>query len=1193
VSRLTVTALLLTLSRTVFAAIQITSSPILPSGKVGQPYSFTFTGSGATNGAWGVAAGAPPQGLTLAPSSGTLSGVPQGGGFYSFQVVLNGANGDTATQIVTAQFASLLSLIIDTPALQEGIVGQTLSLPPVTGGAPPYKWSLQSGALPPGLSLDPNGTTVDGSYTTPGTFNFTLLVTDSTGATLFVPVTLPVIVSPPKFAGNFPTLRQGLAYDFQIVVTGGLPPFHFQTTNLYGLSVDSTGRATGIASPSGPTSLIFTDATGATIYLPVTLPVAPPGMPVDGGAMSTLAQSPFTFYLPVPGGNPPFSWSGQLPPGVSLDPTDGVLQGIIDQPTTLSVPITSTNGAGQQETTTYSLTVTPNPLTILTSSLDPVFATQDISSQIQLSGAQGTPTIIVDAEGNYGQVGLSSLVPGTYQATITATDSAGNRAQKNVPLVVAPSALQFGASNLVGVASGSTFPQKVQAVGGTPPYTFSAPDPAMLPPAISLDAFGNLTGTYTVPGNYAFPIQVTDSAGTSAYQVFDISIGGGGEFLAPLPSAVVGAPYAGSFLGPYAPPGPYSCQLPEGLPQGLTCDAAGTIRGLPLVTGVYQFWINAISGQGEPASLLQTFVIGPNPALASRGLPNAQVGTAYSMVLPTTLTNVSSWTAGPASLPSGMKFDPTTGMLSGTPSAPGLYGLVATAANQAATDAAVYTFYVVSASSLTISPAVLPPLATQNQQNTLSVSGGVPPYQWAITSGAGYLGADPYSGYAELTDATSPITVQVTDSTGRTGTTTYTVVPLDDPTVATPPSPIQGAVGTPLSYQLQVTGGIPPYSFTQPTVPGLVITPTGLLTGVPQQAGTFTLGAQFTNAGGTFGNPVSVPMVIQPQPFAVATQKLFNGHPGFAYVCPLLASGGTPPYQWSATGLPAGLKLSALGIIFGVPAQAQSAPVLVTVQDSTGNTATASLALFIDPTVPAISPGGVTSAASYQNAAVSPAEIITIFGSALGPQALQLNRPVNGAFPTELAQTQVLINGTPAPLIYVSDSQAAAVTPASLAGQQASTITVVRNGIASAPATVFVNAVTPGVFTLDASGTGAAAMLNQDETVNSKTNPAASGSVVSVFVTGTGATVPGLPDGSLAPLNPPFPVPATLPGASVDGLPAQVLYAGPAPGEIYGLTQINVQLPSNLPAGAVPVTITQIPAIPAFRSQTDTVIWVR
>src|SRR5205085_7532964 len=132
-------------------------------------------------------------------------------------------------------------------------------------GAPPYRWALRSGALPPGLSVNPNGTTVDGTYATPGTFNFTLIVSDATGATLIVPVKHTVMVSRATFAGNFPTLRQGLAYDFQIVITGGLPPFQFQPQYFDGLQVDSNGRVTGIvAALPGGTTLGFSDATGAT-----------------------------------------------------------------------------------------------------------------------------------------------------------------------------------------------------------------------------------------------------------------------------------------------------------------------------------------------------------------------------------------------------------------------------------------------------------------------------------------------------------------------------------------------------------------------------------------------------------------------------------------------------------------------------------------------------------------------------------------------------------------------------------------------------------------------------------------------------------------------------------------------------------------------------------------------------------------
>jgi hypothetical protein len=295
-------------------------------------------------------------------STGTLSGVPQTGGYYSFQVALSDQMGSAAFQIVTAQFASQLSLI--NPALQEGVLGQSMHLPSVTGGGAPYQWAVQSGALPPGLALNSNGT-VNGLYTTPGTFSFTLIVTDATGVTLTIPVQQQVIVSSPILAGNLPTLRQGLEYLFPIVITGGLPPFHFLIDTLGILQVDSTG----IVSISGPqlvpggeseVPLVFSDGRGIITNTSVGLNYARPGTLVDGTNVTTLSQSPFVFYLPQPSGNPPFAWSAQLPAGVSLDPTDGVLQGNIDQPASLVFPVTSSNGSGQQVTTTYTLTISPN-----------------------------------------------------------------------------------------------------------------------------------------------------------------------------------------------------------------------------------------------------------------------------------------------------------------------------------------------------------------------------------------------------------------------------------------------------------------------------------------------------------------------------------------------------------------------------------------------------------------------------------------------------------------------------------------------------------------------------------------------------------------------------------------------------------------------------------------------------------------
>jgi uncharacterized protein (TIGR03437 family) len=71
-------------------------------------------------------------------------------------------------------------------------------------------------------------------------------------------------------------------------------------------------------------------------------------------------------------------------------------------------------------------------------------------------------------------------------------------------------------------------------------------------------------------------------------------------------------------------------------------------------------------------------------------------------------------------------------------------------------------------------------------------------------------------------------------------------------------------------------------------------------------------------------------------------------------------------------------------------------------------------------------------------------------------------------------------------------------------------------------------------------------------------NPASPGEVVAVYCTGLGAVSPAVADGAAAPLPPAQTVLAA--GAFYDGAPAQVIYAGPAPG-FAGLYQVNVQIP--------------------------------
>jgi uncharacterized protein (TIGR03437 family) len=114
----------------------------------------------------------------------------------------------------------------------------------------------------------------------------------------------------------------------------------------------------------------------------------------------------------------------------------------------------------------------------------------------------------------------------------------------------------------------------------------------------------------------------------------------------------------------------------------------------------------------------------------------------------------------------------------------------------------------------------------------------------------------------------------------------------------------------------------------------------------------------------------------------------------------------------------------------------------------------------------------------------------------------------------------------------------------------------------------------PGIFTTNSSGSGQAAVLNQDSSVNSSSNPAARGSIISVYLTGVGALYPAIADGSLGPLVAPFPAPVAGVSATIGGMDAPLTFAGQAPGLVAGATQVNIEIPRSVPVGAaIPVVI--------------------
>jgi uncharacterized protein (TIGR03437 family) len=205
----------------------------------------------------------------------------------------------------------------------------------------------------------------------------------------------------------------------------------------------------------------------------------------------------------------------------------------------------------------------------------------------------------------------------------------------------------------------------------------------------------------------------------------------------------------------------------------------------------------------------------------------------------------------------------------------------------------------------------------------------------------------------------------------------------------------------------------------------------------------------------------------------------------------------------------------------------------------------------------------VLHAATLAPTAVSPGLIISIVGSNLGPTTGVVAQPGAGqTIGTSLGGVRVRFDGIESPLLFVRNDQINAVVPYELHGRLTTRMEVEVSGRTSGPLELRVVPSAPGVFTIDASGRGRVAALNQDYTVNSPDNPARRGTVIQIFATGEGQTEPpGITGRITTPSDLKRPIlPVT---ARIDGRTVQVLYAGSAPAAIAGAFQVNLFIPED------------------------------
>jgi uncharacterized protein (TIGR03437 family) len=330
--------------------------------------------------------------------------------------------------------------------------------------------------------------------------------------------------------------------------------------------------------------------------------------------------------------------------------------------------------------------------------------------------------------------------------------------------------------------------------------------------------------------------------------------------------------------------------------------------------------------------------------------------------------------------------------------------------------------------------------------------------------------------------------------------------------------------------------------------------------------------------------PNQVPLNVTPSPLLLtapaglsASAQLNIATPGGIPVAYTASASTSAGGNWLAATLPSGLA-PAMQLVQAYASQLAPGVYNGSINIVWGN---GSLTVPVIFTVTASlgSPpatAAIVNAASEAPVSIAPGEIITLFGTGLGAAVNGLTLDASGKVATSLGGTQVLINGVAAPLIYASPSQLNVIVPYEVTGSTianiVANIVVQWGGLPSAAWGIPVAPSSPAIFTIPENGAGQAAVLNQDNSVNSSSNAAARGTVIQLFATGGGQTSPASSTGSVAQTEANLALPVTV---TIGGVNAQVLYAGNAPEEVEGVVQINAFVPQSvIPGATLPLLVT-------------------
>jgi uncharacterized protein YhjY with autotransporter beta-barrel domain len=940
---------------TVNVAIGAATSPItvspasLPTPHVGVSYSQTLSATGGTAPySYAMTGGALPPGLTL--SGATISGISNQAGSYTATITVTDNVGTTGTKsytVIVPNPSSGIAVAAPPTAFLNVPYSQTLS---ASGALAPYTFALNSGSLPPGIALASNGT-LSGTPTSTGTYNFNVVVTDSSpnlGGTspgpYFKVVSLSLTVQnlPPPVANPVSaTVAYGSTNNpITLNITGGTPAsVAVGTQATYGTAIASGTSITytPTAGYAGPDSFTYTatNSGGTSSPATATITVSPPTItyapssPAAGTVGTAYSQS----VAGASGGAAPYTYtivSGSLPAGITLA-ANGTLSGTPTANSTFNFTVKATDsstGTGPFNKTSGTLTLTIAAPTINYAPTNPLPATVGTAYSRSLASATGgtAPYTYTIAAGSLpagitlasnGTLSGTPTAGGTFNFTVTATDSSGGTGPFSatsgaLTLTVNAPTVVVSPTTLPNPTAATAYSQNVTASGGTAAYTFAI-TAGSLPSGLSMSSAGAITGTPTAAGAFNFTITATDSStGTGPYtgsRAYTLTVGAPTLTLTPASGATIngtaGLPVSATFSAGNGT-APYTYAVTAGaLPPGVTLASTGTLSGSPTAAGNFNFTVTATdssTGTSAPFTVSGSYtlaIVAPTITLSPTTLPVPAVGSAYSQTITASEGHLMTFTYNVTSglLPTGLNLDVNTGVLSGTPTAAG-------------------------------------------------------PFNFTITA---------------------------TDSGGFTGSQAYSLS-VGAGTVILPPSTLANtAAETPYTHTFAASGGTAPYSYSLTAgalPPGLALSSAGTLSGTPTAAGTFnfTLRAadSSTGPGAPFSASQAYSLTVTAPTITVAPATLPASTGGVAYSQTITASGGNGGYTYSlASGaLPPGIVLSSAGSLSGTPTAAGSYNFTVTATDGFGFTGSQAYTFDVNaPTIvitPATLPGGQVAVAYSQ-----------------------------------------------------------------------------------------------------------------------------------------------------------------------------------------------------------------------------------